>query len=186
MKKAFLAITFLIGFLSFGQEIVSENDTLLLWAKLRPLDWNDFKGSSKIPKNKYRVHTAAETATGPVFIHRTDKNGNKVPYPLNYFYKSLSWSISNDSLLLIHEQLHFDIKELYIRKMRIGFEEFTHKNIYESYVYKDFSEKILEQCRQVQKDYDKQVSFNKTKQEEWRKYIDKELDALKKYEYIPE
>lgn len=120
MKKILLLISTLIGFVSFGQETIIENDTLVLWVKNRPLVWKDFKGKTKPPKNEYGVYTAAETAAGPVFVHRMDKNGNMIPYPLNYFYKFLSWSISNDSLLLIHEQLHFDISEVYIRKLRMA------------------------------------------------------------------
>ncbi|MCR9264006.1 MAG: hypothetical protein NXH86_07585 [Flavobacteriaceae bacterium] len=186
MKKGIVIISVLIGFISFGQDVIIENDTLILWTKERPLSWKDFNGKSKTPKNHSGIHTAAETATGPIFIHKMDKNGNMVPYPLNYFYKSLSWTISNDSLLLVHEQLHFDIKELYIRKLRKGYEELVKKNVYENSAYSNLSEKILERCSTVQNEYDKEVRFNKTEQMEWRKQIDKGLEELKEYEYYPE
>ncbi len=87
---------------------------------------------------------------------------------------------------MVHEQLHFDIKELYIRKLRKGYEELVKKNVYENSAYSNLSEKILERCSTVQNEYDKEVRFNKTEQMEWRKQIDKGLEELKEYEYYPE
>jgi hypothetical protein len=182
-----IGLFFLVfGFLSFGQEIVIENDSLILWRKDRLLTWNDFEGMPKNPKGKMGIHEAAVTATGPVFVHHEDNKGNLIPYPLCYFYKSLSWSITEDSLLLAHEQLHFDIQEVYIRKMRMRFIELSEQNIYDSSVYSSLSNKILKECAEVQSKYDKEVSFNKVKQNEWRKCIDKELEELKEYEFVPE
>ena len=183
--KYMVVLFSVFGFLSFGQEIVIENDSLLLWRKDRLLTWSDFRGVSVTPK-KMGIHQAAASATGPVFVHREDDNGNMLPYPISYFYKSISWSISKDSTLLRHEQLHFDIKELYIRKMRMGFMELSEQKIYDSTAYSNLSNKVLKECAEVQSKYDKEVSFNKVKQQEWRKCIDKELEELKEYEFIPE
>lgn len=186
MKKTLLIISTLIGFVSFGQKPIIENDTIILWSKTRPLVWIDFKGKTKPPRQEYGIYTAAATAAGSEFVHQMDKNGNMVPYPLNYFYKSLSWSISKDSLLLFHEQLHFDIAEVYVRKLRMGYTELIGKNIYESSAYSNLSDKMFEKCSEVQSEFDKEVSFSKITQQEWRKRIDKELEELKKYEYLPE
>lgn len=183
----FIGVFFLVfGFLSFGQEVVVENDSLILWRKDHFLTWSDFKGTPKTPKDKMGIHQAAASATGSVFIHRKDDNGNMIPYPISYFYKTISWSISKDSILLQHEQLHFDIKELYIRKMRMGFMELSEQKNYDSAAYSNLSNKILKECAEVQNKYDKEVSFNKVKQNEWRKCIDKELEDLEEYEFIPE
>lgn len=183
--KCMVVFFLVFGFLSFGQEIVIENDSLLLWRKDRFLTWSDFKGVP-VTQKKMGIHQAAASATGPVFVHREDDNGNLIPYPVSYFYKSLSWSISKDSILLQHEQLHFDIKELYIRKMRVKFMNLKGQDIYDSEVYQNISSEILDECNETQIKFDKEVSFNKIKQNEWRKCIDRKLEELKEYEYIPE
>ena len=172
--------------MSFGQETIVENDTIVLWSKLRPLVWTDFQGETKTPKKEFGIYTGAVTAAGPVFVHRRDKNGNMVPYPLTYFFKSLSWSISNDSLLLFHEQIHFDIAEVYTRKLRKGYKDLIEENIYENSAYSNLSDEILEKCAELQSEFDKELSFSKTTQEEWRKRIDEELEELKDYEYLLE
>lgn len=186
MKKIIVIISIVIGFTSFGQETIIENDTIILWSKTRPLVWADFKGKTKLTKKENGIYTGALTAAGPVFVHQMDKNGNMISYPLTYFFKLLSSSISDDKLLLFHEQIHFDIAEVYTRKLRKSYAELIEDKIYESSVYSDLSNKIAENCAELQNEFDKEPSFSKTTQEKWRKRIDKELEELKEYEYYPE
>ena len=163
-----------------------ENDSLKLWRTGDKLEWSDFKGKLTIVYGKVMgVHQAAASATGPIFVHREDINGNMVPYPLAYFYKNISWTISKDSLLLEHERLHFDIKELFVRKIRKKFKNLIQQNVYDSDAYAKFSDEILKECSEMQNNYDKEVSFNRIKQNEWKQFINKEQEKLKEFEYAP-
>ena len=87
------------------------------------LGWADFKGA---PPGSKRV--AATTASGISYSYTT--TGSKGVYKLDYkvtayFYPWQSWYHRElcDSVVLSHEQLHFDISELYARRMRemLGF-----------------------------------------------------------------
>ncbi len=109
-----------------------------------------------------------------------------LPYPLTYFYKSISWSISKDSVLLSHEQLHFDIWELFIRKLRMGYKELSENNVYDNAAYDNLYTQIFDSCMDMQNEYDKEVRFNKPKQQEWINKINNELKELKEYEFTPE
>ena len=169
---------------SFAQEIVLENDSLILWNANRQLTWSDFTGEPIKAYGKVSgIHQAAASATGPIFVHRPDVDGNMIPYPLTYFYKNLSWTIAKDSLLLEHEQLHFDIKELCVRQMRKEFDSLKGEDYYDSKKYSEISARVLEECSQTQKKYDKEVSFNKIKQNEWKQFIHEEIEKLKQYEF---
>ena len=185
MNKVILIISALIGFSSFGQETIIENDTIILWSKTRNLTWEDFKSKIKSSEKQNGIYTGAVTASGPVFIYRTDKNGIDVPYPLTYFFKSKSWTISNDSLLLFHEQLHFDIAEVYTRKLRKMYNQLIETESYESSKFSELSEKISNECAERQKEFDNNPAYNREKQLEWRMIIDKELEQLAEFEYTP-
>lgn len=87
------------------------------WDTNMRLHWKDFKG--EVPLG---ASAAATTASGISYQFSTHYEGNRmmVDYEVNaFFYPEKSWykpKICND-VTLIHEQLHFDISELFARKM---------------------------------------------------------------------
>lgn len=185
MRKWFFCFLLIMGTLSVnGQIVVSENDTLILWKKERSLKWEDFQGEKVKPKSIYVVHQVAGTGTIIKYFYKLDKNGEPFPYPLCYFDKSRSWSISNDSEMLMHEQIHFDIEELFVRKIRKEFTKLKKEGVTDSHVYSEYASKMLDECSNVQDRYDNEVHFDIIKLKEWRTNIDKELETLKDFEFI--
>jgi hypothetical protein len=82
------------------------------------LQWEDFRGT---PPGSRRV--AATTASGISYSYRTmgQEGAYRLDYEVTaYFYPDRSWYHPElcDSVVLSHEQLHFDISEIYARKMR--------------------------------------------------------------------
>lgn len=98
--------------------LTAQEPEALLWSASRPLSWSDFKGSPL-----KTAWAAATTASGISYEYtgREGKNGYELEFTIAaYFYPEKSWYQPKlcDSVVLSHEQLHFDISELYARKMR--------------------------------------------------------------------
>lgn len=160
----------------------NSNDSLVLWQPNRKLKWDDYKG---IPDTNSSYMALTYTT---VEITPRNYNESTVEYSISCSFESnLSWSknkLSNE--LLKHEQIHFDIAELTIRKMRKKFINYRFLNL------EDAGEKILkfadearEERRKLNFDYDEKTNhgINITEQKKWQSYIAFELKKYSKYSY---
>ncbi|TAI48258.1 DUF922 domain-containing protein [Flagellimonas allohymeniacidonis] len=171
-KVVFIFAFLFLGFFGFAQEI----EESILWNPNRKLSWSDFKG--KIPP---AAVPAATTASGISYKYSANLIHHEVDldFEVNaYFYPNESWYKPNDcdDLILSHEQLHFDISELFARKMRkklarTSFSDNVKAEIRR--IYKD----ILQELEDFQDQYDWETNFsrNREKQLEWNKKIAKAL-----------
>lgn len=158
-------------------------DNKILWNKDSPLVWEDFQG---IPK-KSSPHTAM-VETG-IEISTSFENTILTITIGAYCTKNKSWvkkeGIGN-SLLLEHEQLHFDISELFARKLRqeVYAEKLTIKNA-EKKLDKIYAD-ITSQLNKYQDLYDKQTNhhINQTQQKVWNNKIAQELADLENFQNI--
>ena len=85
--------------------------------------------------------------------------------------------------ILSHEQGHFDIAEIFARKLNKKMSEYNfNKKTYQQEVNKIYQD-ILDEKEAMQNDYDRQTnhSINKEKQAEWLKKIEKMLDQYKDF-----
>jgi hypothetical protein len=171
MKNIFLFIALQFPFLLFSQK----NDNLIDWNEHKKLTWEDFKGSSQKIGD-----VAALTATHLGFSYNI-VNG-KITYSIECrFEKNKSWGRVKTSWILNHEQGHFDIAEIFSRKLfkavsAYQFNKSTFQNDLDI-IYK----KVVEEKDLYQQLYDLETdhSRNKTKQEEWLKKINDNLNELK-------
>ncbi|SIR03120.1 protein of unknown function [Maribacter ulvicola] len=141
--------------------------------------WNDFRGAAPITSR-----AAATTASGITYRFTTfyENNELQVDYKVfAYFYPTKSWykpELCND-VTLLHEQLHFDITELYARKLRKQLAEtkFT-KNVKEEIrkIYKA----TIRQLNDYQNRYDSETNYSRNLpvQERWVQEIE---EALREY-----
>lgn len=148
------------------------------WNDDRRLSWDDFQG--KAPINS---RAAAITASGITYRFSTSGTSDnmEVDFKIDtFFYPTKSWYQSElvDDVILSHEQLHFDISELYARKMeaRLAKETFTHSNV-KSKVRSIYKE-ILKEVDDFQNQYDDETNFSRDReqQEIWNEKI---ANALK-------
>lgn len=166
----FTFIVCLSGFV-FAQE-----EEVIPWRADRKLQWSDFKGSYL--KTQW---AAATTASSISYEFSTfEKNGQLyVDFKVGCeFYPNKSWFRPElcDSLILSHEQLHFDIAELHARKMRnrLAETQFT-KNIKDE--VKTIYKAVIKELYIFQNKYDHKTNFSRNleKQLIWNKMI---ADAL--------
>ncbi len=147
------------------------------WTQEFRLSWEDFKGAVPLGAS-----AAATTASGISYdfstIYKNDEL--KIDFSvLAFFYPSRSWykpKVCND-VTLSHEQLHFDITELYARKMRAELQQakFT-KNVKAE--VREIYKRTLRQLNDFQNKYDSETDYsrNRVVQQKWNTAI---AEALK-------
>ena len=166
MKK--LSPIFIL-FLILNTAVQKDSDRVE-WDPTQKLTWADFKG--KIDKSSPFEAVTYTT----IEIQSLQLDGKKMQYTItNSFEKKLSWSKDKKSVgLLKHEQLHFDISELMVRKMKKILLSKKYKSIKEiqNFVHDAFREGETER-KKLNNLYDKETdhSINKEKQREWEDKI---------------
>lgn len=165
--------------LFFSVSIVSAQEySTILWKAQDKLNWKDFKG--KVP---VLSRAAATTASGVTYKYSAQKiRGElKVSFTVSaYFYPEKSWYNPSlcDSLILSHEQLHFDISELYARKLKkkLVTTSFTHGSLKKD--VKFIYNAVMNELNDYQNLYDKETNFSRDLEEQlrWNKKV---REALK-------
>ena len=100
------------------------------------------------------------------------------------FVKEQSWtSDSTDMALLAHEKLHFDIAELFARKLRKQIEVMGKEGVTDLKEYQKKIRYLLDQFKIKSSDYDKETVHGRIaeKQKEWQIYVSSEMQRLHKY-----
>lgn len=159
-----------IFFFLFSGDLRSQKE--VPWSSEFKLRWTDFKG--EVPA---RAKAAATTASGISYRFSTRSEfGEMVVYfeVQSFFYPTKSWfrpEVCND-ITLLHEQLHFDISEVFARKMDKEMSEtkFT-QNIKKE--VREIYKRTLKELDDFQRNYDKETDFSRNleKQKLWQKQI---------------
>lgn len=149
------------------------------WCENKKIVWEDFQGYK--PKD----NTFFANISTKILIEYTIAP-NESP---NYYVKatmnrSQSWKEGNLSQkLLQHEQLHFDICELYARKIRKSVDSLRKEKVIGTLTYDSLIHAHLrmEKARNNLYDLETNHSTNIEKQFEWDEKIRRELVGLKEY-----
>ena len=181
-------ILFFIGFISL-MSFSFVKDDFILWQENKKLKIQDFKAD-----NKDTVKVNQQQFLGAISAIRIEyssfqRNKNSVPdFSIKtYFDPNESWMLLKNDYVLQHEQIHFDLTELYARKMRKSVESLRQKNVTNISIYRKkiqrwnaMKEKASNQFDADNQDYyikiGQKILFQKNpKQEAWKKKVDREL-----------
>jgi hypothetical protein len=161
-----------------------ENDTLIYWSKNRPLTSQDFQGV--VPSSKFKTNEVANVCSE---ISSEGSSLNKYTTPeytiLVYFLKRESWKKPDFSLSeLNHEQTHFNISELYGRKIRALIQKLNDQGINDLGIYEKEIQDLYNEKKKTDAFYDSETRNGRVllKQKEWDEKITKELETLKEFE----
>ena len=170
-------ILFLTAFI-FPLWVLSQlEEDYIKWKDDRRLTWNDFKAAAQKIGN-----TAAMTTTHLGFAYNV-ANGI-ITYTIDCrFEKNKSWGLVKNDWILKHEQGHFDIAEIFARKLNKSITEYQFNR---SSFQKDLDaiyKSVVDEKEKFQQQYDDETDYsrNKTKQEEWLKKIESELKQNKSW-----
>jgi len=165
-------------FFAFLLTVQAQEEDGIPWDPDQRLAWTDFQAT---PPASQRV--AATTASGISYSYRTRGTPGKyrLDYEVNaFFYPEKSWYHPEicDSVVLSHEQLHFDITELFARKMRKELARRTFSRNVKGEVRQIFTE-INRQLREYQDLYDRETDFSRNREEQavWNRRVAEMLNG---------
>jgi hypothetical protein len=177
MKKSIAALLFFSTALFSFTTINPESKDVIVWNEYRLLTWDDFQGK--------RTEDAAGDAGTVVQIKaKPYMVKDEVRYDVSaVFIKNKSWADAHSKELLAHEQLHFDIAELYARKIRKLVAEYSKAGEDDVKMYNRAIQKLLHESNEVDIQYDLETLHGAmvSKQAEWRSSVKEQLAALAQY-----
>lgn len=177
-----LLLTFLLTVVAACTELKAQHaacSQCFSWDASRKLTWSDFRGRPvKSSRNE------AMTDSGMTIGLECDGDKTKVEVR-SFFDPTKSWTKDRESAsLLAHEQLHFDITELFVRKLRqrlaqIGNDCQEINRHIEAYYNENYREFVAYQER-----YDRETkhSTDTQAQEAWQQQVAEELTLMKEFE----
>lgn len=178
MRNLLLALIVLsLGLVLFSSN--KETPDILYWNPDYRLSWDDFQGTPKF----YQHQISALTSSG--IVHYKGCQDGFINYKVQaYFERQESW-VKNEALTehhLDHEQIHFDITELYARKLRKALSERRFK-CGEEYQFETYISAVTDKWQFEQRLYDGDTkhSLEVSKQEEWHERIANELASLEDF-----
>jgi Bacterial protein of unknown function (DUF922) len=158
----------------------NDGDEYIKWSAAKKLAWNDYKGTPQSNSD-----AAASTAT--YLSMEYSVKDNKLSFIVSgAFNKNKSWVLVKNDHILGHEQGHFDIAEVFVRKLYKTLSEYKfNKRTYQKDMAKIYNT-INKEKETLQKKYDDETDYsrNKTAQAEWLNKIKtmlKEMEAFANY-----
>lgn len=150
---------------------ISDVPERFTWDQTRMLQWTDFKGTPDSLEN-----WAASSSTGISQSYATNSDGlidKKSISAVAHFYPEYSWVRHKEKTkhLLAHEQTHFDITEVYARKLeeRVASFDFTLNSLEEiKILYKEIEEARVETQRLFDKETNHSIDHMKEVQWEFK------------------
>ena len=186
MKRILAVLALLPALFTYAQqnhrETVSykrlKNDTIV-WRKDSLLTKEDFRA-------KHGHNTAGFASVG-IFMNPKESGGTIVFDVEATFLKSKSFLVENSPYTLEHEQLHFDICEIFARKLRKMMMDKDFKKVRDirGEIQKMYNKVSADMYKEENKyDDDTQHGLNPAKQKVWDEDIAKQLQDIDAYSNI--
>lgn len=187
LQHLFCFMFFVLGVTIMAQDApVSEQDSIMEWSPDKRLQWTDYKGKRTNTGTIANALTSYKINVVPEVV-LVDENGNMVNFNeltvVAHFYRYKSWRTGATTQLLHHERLHFDIAELFARKIRRRFSELKASGESNFDVYQSEYTKLWQACRAFQKKFDSETGHgvNTPQNTKWITKVVEELIQLEPY-----
>src|SRR5262245_3103426 len=90
----------------------NNDDSTIAWSQVRRLSWTDFKGRPAAGSPN------AALTSSKILFRYSFSSDEDLKYDISFlFEKNNSWGRVRNDLILSHEQGHFDISEIYARRL---------------------------------------------------------------------
>jgi hypothetical protein len=167
-KQILISVFYLISFY--------KTDAQIRWNACKKINWTDFKGSPpNISEFKANTFSSVECEYG--------NSDTCLFYSVQtFFHEEGSWYIDSTQELLEHERGHFNISEIYARKIRKYLRINLGKGISDDKINKAIN-LLQAEKNKYQGLYDKETDYSKKviKQREWSSKINNQLKELDEY-----
>lgn len=154
-----------------------EQASLIEWTASRKLSWEDFKA----PPDPASSNAALTSSSINVEFGYDDE---ELQFSIKCrFDKNKSWVRIRNSVILQHEQGHFDIAELHARKLNQALKAYRFNARTVSDDVNRIYDSVMVLHHTAQNEYDKETDFsrNKDKQAIWLKKIADDLQGTKDF-----
>jgi len=146
----------------------ASSEDMIPWQNDKRLDWDDFLCEPKVGTD-----AVASTSTSLGIAYQlTD---GKLRYHITcYFNKEKSWGLMKTDYILAHEQGHFDITEIFARRLNEALENYQfNKRTYKKDIGQIY-QAIVSEKEEYQKTYDSETdhSRNRKLQYDWLEKIE--------------
>lgn len=150
---------------------VAETDKIIPWKIRRSLVWDDFRSE---PKKEGDAVASTSTSLGLSYQVR---DGRLTYHVTCDFSKEKSWGSLRTNYILAHEQAHFDITELYARKLHETLSYYQFNPVTYKADISTIYNRIVKEKEDMQEAYDGQTDHSRktTRQLEWLEKIEKLL-----------
>jgi hypothetical protein len=183
MHRTILLRLFVVIFtVNFSPEVLSQNtDSLKCWSSGDRLNWRDFRGKKPEDPSVSYLKAISSITIIPLPCR---KNGI-LSYQFKLLFKKYeSWKTDTADYLLAHEQLHFDIAELSVRKLRKVMRDIMERK--SNPTSEDFFpviDKLYAESANMHTAYDDDTAHGiiAESQAQWQKKVSLELKQLKDY-----
>lgn len=152
----------------------TQTNNLIPWSASRKLAWSDFKGDPD-------PHSSNAALTSSNINIEFGYNEDGFQYAIKCsFDKNRSWVRIRTNEVLAHEQGHFDIAEIYARRLNKLMKAYRFNAKTAGNDINQLYENTMKQHLQTQTRYDQETDYsrNKPKQDEWLKKIEGDLKSL--------
>jgi uncharacterized membrane protein len=175
----FLLLNLFVSCLTAPSILFAQNSSeeLMEWDASRKLTWSDYKAS---PNPESDAAASTTTLLSIEYNISSTNFGYKIQ---SRFSKTRSWGLHKTDYILSHEQGHFDIAEVYARKLHKKLSEYKFNKKTFKKDLKEIYDELTNEKEETQNEYDRETrhSINKTKQAEWLKKIEEMLEEYEEY-----
>lgn len=152
----------------------------LSWNEFYKVQWDDFQGEPD--KNSLGDAATAVSIKARPFLVKKQINYDVAAF----FNREKSWVRGKSPSLLAHEQLHFDIAELYARKIRKKISDLKGQGVNDIKVFNAAIQELLQESNEVDLQYDIETLHGALtkKQALWTEKVKEELADLHRYRKV--
>lgn len=177
MRKTLLLLLLLPAIPACLQPVEDPTKDLLSWNEFYTLQWRDFMGAPD--ENRMGdAGTVVQIKAKPFLVRK------KLHYDVTAFFnRGKSWTRDQSPSLLAHEQLHFDIAELYARKIRKKVKELNDRGVNDIKTYNAAIHELLLESNEVDERYDLETLHGalSKKQLKWTNQVKADLMQLRRF-----
>lgn len=157
-------------------------DNIVDWRD-RLLTYEDFQGPQDTTFLVYGSPAAAASALRVRVILKSDVNRKVTASITTIFNKSRSWIKTREASILNHEQGHFNIEELFARRIRKAIKELADAGEVDENKFKELVNDLFLLKREYQIKYDDETThgFHHDDQARWDEKIKQELEDFKEW-----
>jgi hypothetical protein len=173
LRRIFLPLFFIPVF-CFSQD---KNEELIEWSASRQLVWSDYKGR---PDPNSDAAALTTTYLGIEYHIEAKSFTWKIQCR---FSKTRSWGESKTEYILQHEQGHFDIAEIFARRLNKKMGEYRFNATTYQKDLRAIYESIASEKGDFQDQYDRETDHSRKKEQqaEWTKKIENLLKEYQSY-----